>query len=155
MISIRAYDSDDLDACVEILHYAFLHFNRSDILPEKWENFIAFFDLQKNREQLSAFFLCPEKVLVAVSEGQIIGVLRASEGRIQSLFVHHQWHRQGIAQSLVKSYEEIVKQQGEKVITVLASSYAERFYEKIGFHRQGERFLKNETIWVQPMKKIL
>ena len=98
-------------------------------------------------------------MIVAESNGEIVGVLRGRKERLASLFVHKDYHNQGIGRELVRRFESAMIAQGVRVIRVAATLYAVPFYKKLGYKKStGVR-----TTWsfdgyglpVQPMKKEL
>ena len=80
-----------------------------------------------------------ERVYLAVtSEDEIVGVVRAKPGKIQSLFVHEDYHRQGIARSLIFKVENEFKDLGVEKISLAASIYAIPFYQHLGYQKVGD-----------------
>ena len=104
-----------------------------------------------------------ELIFVAEDEGQIVGVLRCrpglpgKPGRLQSLFVRQDHHRQGIARRLVERCERELAQRGSRVIRLAATLYAIPFYQSAGYKkstgiRNGWSF-DGQGLRYQPMKK--
>ena len=100
-----------------------------------------------------------ELIFVAEDSDQIVGVLRCRPGRLQSLFVREDHHRQGIGRMLVERCEQECAQRGSKSIRLAATLYAVPFYEAVGYKKStgirsgwsfGGRGLK-----YQPMKRVL
>lgn len=100
-----------------------------------------------------------EMIFVAEDEGQIVGVLRCRPGRLQSLFVREDHHRQGIGRRLVERCEQECASQGSKVISLAATLYAVPFYEAMGYKKStGVRncwSFEGRGLKYQPMKKQL
>jgi predicted N-acetyltransferase YhbS len=98
-------------------------------------------------------------ILVAEDGGQIVGVLRCRPGRLQSLFVREDHHRQGIGRRLVERCEQESIHQGSNIIRLAATFYAVPFYEALGYKkstgiRNGWSF-DGRGLKYQPMKKEL
>jgi len=100
-----------------------------------------------------------EMVLVAEVNSMIIGVLRGKAGRIQSLFVHGDYHLQGIGRNLLEQFELVRIMQGDKLIKVASTLSAVPFYTKLGFKKTtGIRpawSFGGTGLLYQPMKKLL
>jgi GNAT superfamily N-acetyltransferase len=100
-----------------------------------------------------------EMVFVALDKDQMVGVLRCRPGRLQSLFVREDHHRQGIGRKLVECCERECASRGSRVIRLAATLYAIPFYEALGYKkstgiRNGWSF-DGEGLRYQPMKKVL
>lgn len=96
---------------------------------------------------------------VADVGGEIAGVLRGRRERLRSLFVHKNYHRQGVGRKLVKHFEGESARLGVSVIRVASSLYAIHFYLKMGYKkttgiRAGWSF-EGSGLQYQPMKKVL
>lgn len=100
-----------------------------------------------------------EMIFVAEDDGQIVGVLRCRPGRLQSLFVREDHHRQGIGRKLVENCEQECIRRGSKVICLAATLYAVPFYEAVGYKKStGIRncwSFGGKGMKYQPMKKQL
>jgi GNAT superfamily N-acetyltransferase len=98
-------------------------------------------------------------IFVAVDGDQIVGVLRCKPGRLQSLFVREDHHRQGIGRKLVECCEQFCASRGSRVIRLAATLYAIPFYTALGYKRStgirtGWSF-NGRGLKYQPMKKEL
>jgi len=80
-------------------------------------------------------------VLVAEDDEVIAGVLRGRKERLGSLFVHKDYHRQGIGRRLAGRFEQKCVAPGATVIRVAATLFAESFYASQGYllNNSGER----------------
>jgi len=100
-----------------------------------------------------------ETILVAEEDNNIVGVLRGKAGRLQSLFVHGDYHRHGIGRNLVGKFETACINSGGNSIKVASTLYAVPFYIKIGYKKTtGIRpawSFGGTGLLYQPMKKIL
>ena len=98
-----------------------------------------------------------EVVLVAVREGEVIGVLRGRRGRLASLFVAAEQHRRGIGSALVARFEEWVAEQGGGSVKVSSTLFGVPFYRAAGYRKTtGIRRMRSfggDGLRYQPMKK--
>ncbi len=99
------------------------------------------------------------RVFVAEEANQIVGVLRCRPGRLQSLFVREDHHRQGIGRQLSEHCDQVSISAGCRSITVAAAHFAIRFYAAVGYKkstglRNGWSFDGRDLIY-QPMRKVL
>ena len=66
--------------------------------------------------------------------GEIIGSFSLTQdGKIEYIFVHKNYQRQGIATGLYRMLEEIASKNRIKVLTTSVNSATKAFYEKHGF----------------------
>ena len=98
-------------------------------------------------------------VYVAEEDGEVVGVLRGRKGRLASLFVRGDRHRQGIGRRLVERFERESIGQGVSAVRVASSLYAVPFYLALGYKRstgmrEGRSF-EGRGLKVQPMRKVL
>ena len=97
--------------------------------------------------------------MFAETSGRIAGVLRGSSGRLHSLFVHEDFHRQGIARRLVKKFEAVNSGNGIRKITLAASLYAVPFYLAAGYKKstgiRRSNSFNGTDFYIQPMKKLI
>ncbi|MEY2525558.1 MAG: hypothetical protein QOE73_329 [Verrucomicrobiota bacterium] len=96
------------------------------------------------------------KTFVAVNDGQVCGMIGTYagqsyehndlSGRIVALVVFKAMRRRGIARRLIKTAEEDFSRRNIKRIaltTHLTREDAHRFYEELGYERNGFRYAKN------------
>ena len=81
-------------------------------------------------------------------------MLRAVENRIVNLFVHQNFHNQGIGKKLIRRYERECKNKGYQKIVLRSQIYAVPFYKACGFKKTTGIRIKFGLI-IQPMKKLL
>jgi GNAT superfamily N-acetyltransferase len=100
-----------------------------------------------------------DMVFVAEDEGEIVGVLRGSSGRLRSLFVRGDHHRQGLGRRLVEQFEQACLCQGATTIRVASTLYAVPFYTSVGYKKttgvRTMRSFEGSGLQYQPMKKVL
>ncbi|MCR5405816.1 MAG: GNAT family N-acetyltransferase [Lachnospiraceae bacterium] len=70
----------------------------------------------------------------AFSDRRMVGIIGVrNTNHISLLFVDRDYHRNGIASSLIDRYVRDAKKKGITYVTVNSSPYAVDFYHKIGF----------------------
>jgi putative acetyltransferase len=78
--------------------------------------------------------LTKKYVLVAQKDNEIIGFITLANGNyIDFLYVHKNYQRQGVADSLFKHIENIARQQKQSILTSDVSKTARPFFEMQGF----------------------
>lgn len=95
-------------------------------------------------------------VLLAIIEEQIVGFGTLKDSNyIDFFFIHKDFQRQGIAQSILSKLELEVKNQHSKIITSDVSITAKSFFEKNGFFVKAEQknILKGVEIINYKMQK--
>lgn len=93
------------------------------------------FDTKYNRNQQRWIDILEKQfVLVAQNENEIVGFITLESGNyIDLLYVHKNYQRQGIANSLYDHIEKAAKQQNQSLLTSNVSKTARAFFEKVGF----------------------
>lgn len=101
-------------------------------------------------------------VLVAESEGQLVGVVSfsiipafadAPWCRLSSLVVDGRWRRMGIGAALLAAVEEIARTRGCSLIEVTSGPQrhdAHAFYRGLGFEQEGGRFFGWKRLAASP-----
>ena len=102
--------------------------------------------LTEYREQLEAspdaIHLPPAQVangqvIVAQSDGDVVGFAAVVSGELDGLFVEPERWRQGIGRALVDAATHEARRKG-LALTVIANPAAQGFYERCGFSAEGE-----------------
>ncbi|HUT19184.1 MAG TPA: GNAT family N-acetyltransferase [Anaerolineae bacterium] len=163
MITIRHYREGDAPAVGVLIADTYDQYNLNFLPPEARGPFLGPFHRarspDKGHQEAIARVIRSEMVLVAEDQGGIVGVLRGRKGRLASLFVRGDRHRQGIGRMLVERFEQASMRQGVKVIRVAATLYAVPFYTAMGYKRStglrsGWSF-EGRGLPTQPMRKVL
>lgn len=154
MMIIRKYERKDLESCTKLIKETSEKYIIDDILPWKESEFIWFFDLNTNKWNIEKFFLEADTFVAEDEKKEVIWVLRASENRMRSFFIRldkiHQWVWKALFNEYLKSIEWKYE-----FIYLFSSSYAVEFYKKLWFKTLWGKLLRDEWIWVYPMKKWL
>ncbi len=163
MIITRDYQPSDARQAGILIADTYAAFNLGFASQEEMKLLLgpfqyAYSDLEIHRRQIENM-IWAETVLVAEDAGRIVGILRGRRERLGSLFVHKDYHRQGIGRKLVQQFEQKSIQQGVTVIRVAATLYAVPFYSAMGYKRStGVRSgwsFEGHGLKIQPMKKML
>lgn len=80
------------------------------------------------------------RLLVAVSDGVLIGFTYAGDGVLHAIHVHPDWHGKGVGSVLMRGARQALRQLGsrEAVLWVVeGNDRACHFYEKDGWQRSG------------------
>jgi GNAT superfamily N-acetyltransferase len=139
MAVIRRYRNSDASQLALLIRDTYRDFNLDFLDPEEQAPFLgpsqyADSTLPEHRQAIEAV-IYSDIVLVAEEVGQIIGVLRGRMNRLGSLFVRADYHHQGVATSLVRTFEDQVEGEGSKLIRVASTLYAFPFYLKLGYKK--------------------
>jgi GNAT superfamily N-acetyltransferase len=163
MITIRYYRENDAPSVGRLIADTFGEFNLSYASPEDRERLLGPFrharsPEESHREEIIQV-LRADMVFVAEDEGEIVGVLRGREDKLQSLFVRGDRHRRGIGRMLVERFEGECRRQGSSVIRLQATLFAVPFYINMGYKRstgvRSAKIFDGTGFQYQPMKKVL
>ena len=163
MITIRCYRESDADSVGRLIADTYGEFNLTFVPPEERGPFLGPFrhagSPEPAHQQAIIEILRSLMLYVAEDDGEIVGVLRGRKGRLASLFVRGDRHRQGIGTQLVERFEQESVSQGVQVVHVAATLYGMPFYLAMGYKRStGVRTgwsFEGHGLPVQPMRKVL
>jgi GNAT superfamily N-acetyltransferase len=163
MLAVRDYQDQDCWAVGILIADTFATFNLSHLSVEDRDRFLGPFRharsaVPEHRQDLAAAIRA-QWVFVVEDDGEIVGVLRGRPGRLQSLFVREDRHRQGVGRTLVCRFENACIRAGATVVRLQATLFAVPFYQKLGYVRStGVRsgaIFDGIGFQYQPMKKVL
>jgi predicted N-acetyltransferase YhbS len=163
MATIRRYEESDAARVDRLIADTYSAFNLSFLPAEERGPILGPFQYawsqERSHQVAIAQALQAAMMFVAEEDGEIVGVLRGTPDRLQSLFVRGDHHRQGIGQRLVERFEAECIQQGAAVLRVAATLYAVPFYRALGYKRStGMRSgwsFDGRGLQVQPMRKVV
>lgn len=163
MITIRAYKEGESRRVGILIADTFRQFNLAYATPDEQEMLLGPFREARSRDsgaqEAIAQVIQAPVVLVADHEGNIVGVLRGSPGRLHSLFVAASHQGRGIGRRLVQQFEEACLQEGSTKITLASSLYAVPFYLALGYRKstgvRTGRCFDGQGFPFQPMRKQL
>lgn len=150
---IRWARENEWAPAMKMIWSTFLQYDGQDYTEEGIRNF---FDFITDDDLYRAFLRGEYQVMVALSQGSVIGAgsLR-NRNHLSLLFVDGAYHRRGVGRAiLMRLCEYLEHEMGERYISLKAAPYAVDFYRKLGF-----RTVRPETeysgIRVTEMVKIL
>ena len=153
-VSIRPAYLEDWNEAMGLAWHVFLKFEAGDYEQEGIDNFREFL----TDDMLYHMFLGGGyQVRVAVDNDRIVGMGSLRSGNLISLlFVHEDYHRQGIGRRLVQSLTEFVRGRQPRFSTmrVNAAPYALGFYEKLGFQSRSEEIKRAGIRYTEMELKI-
>lgn len=149
---IRFAGQDDWDEAMGVAWKTFLEFEADDYSVEgvrSFEDFITDTGLKR------MFVMGRYQMMVACHRDRIVGMITLrNEMHISLLFVHKDYHRQGIGRALIENMADYVKNELSKYrITVNASPYGVAFYHSIGFKDLGPERQQDGIIYT-PMEYV-
>lgn len=163
MITIRDYITKDAVEVGRLIARTYSEFNLSSVTPEVRLSMLGPFryawSAEKAHQAAVAKILESPIFFVAEVDGLIVGLLRGRKERLASLFVHKDYHHQGVGRRLVEKFEVESISSGVEVIRLASTLYAIPFYSKLGYKkstgvRTGWSF-DGYGFQYQPMKKVL
>ncbi|EKU97666.1 putative acyltransferase [Leptolyngbya sp. PCC 7375] len=95
--------------------------------------------------------------LITLVQDKIVGVIEMRDhNHISLLFVTSEFQHRGIAKELLRQALQICRANEPRLseISVNSSSYAVPIYEKLGFHRAGERQVRNGIGFIPMVLKL-
>ena len=84
------------------------------------------------------------------------GVLNTQENRIDAVFVHPDYHGDGIGSSLVSQFESRARISGLSELQIVSSLNAKAFYERLGYRAVGrkQREINGVELQFAVMRKV-
>ena len=143
----RLITSDEVPAALKLCRRVFDEFVAPDYSEEGCKTFHKVTEPEENIPKWQA----GEYVFYGVFDGDnIIGTAASRKGgsHIMLLFVDKAYHMRGIAHELVNA---LIADSSCQKLTVNASLYAEKAYERMGFERLGDRVTKDGITFI-PME---
>lgn len=149
---IRWAKITDWTPAMKMIWRTFMDFDSKDYTQEGVKNF---FDFISDGELYEAFVRGDYQMMIALDGERVIGAgTIRNRNYLSLLFVDGNYHYQGIGKAIIDEICTYLKEEaGERYISVKASPYAVRFYQKLGF-RQISPEEKYSGIRVTPMQKI-
>lgn len=116
----------------------------SETLPMLAEEFYYRAIADVNRRQHILFVAETPRMVVGVLKGFVYGNLNDAHAQIDCLCVDRKYRRRGIADSLIKAYEELIQvEYGASYVCLKSSGGAVTFYKNRGFIGNVQYMRKN------------
>jgi ribosomal protein S18 acetylase RimI-like enzyme len=150
---IRAAKANEIDTALDLALKVFTQYEMPKYEAAALENFKN--DCILSKEFQNRYLLGENIMLVACKAGKILGMIcERGNGHIAMLFVDGEYHRRGIATSLMHRMIVMLKAKGIKTITLNSSPHGLAFYLHFGFEMTDEVQHKNGFVFT-PMKFII
>lgn len=135
MIKIRKFIKKDTANTALLMVDVYKKFNQGEATKEGLKKYVD--SVHPNKVPLDKLYKKLNKpvAFVATDNDKIIGVIRGTPDRINSLFVDGKYQKQGIGKKLVEFFVKTSKKQGIKFIKVRSSVFAVKFYQAMGFKK--------------------
>jgi ribosomal protein S18 acetylase RimI-like enzyme len=130
-----AADAEDISA---MIIDCFNRFIASDYNKEGRDSFLSYV----TPESIASRLINNEAngLLVLQKEDGIVGYIEWSGNHISLLFVHHEYHRLGIARHLLS---QVLRDRPGVSMTVNSGPYSAPIYKRLGFRRVGDWTTRN------------
>lgn len=150
---IRWARTEEWAPAMKMIWRTFMKFEGDDYTEEGIQ---SFFDFISDDKLYNAFLRGTYQMLVAVSEGQVIGAASVRNcNHLSLLFVDEKFHHKGVGAALMTKMCDYLKTEaGERYMSLQASPYAVNFYRRLGFRAVAPEE-EYSGIRVTPMEKIL
>jgi len=122
----------DYDNIMRMVWETFLKYDAKDYTEEGIRNFDEFIH---SDSLYQSFVMGTYQIMVALDGDRIIGMASVrNRSHLSLLFVHEDYHRQGVGSALISLFCKYLKEEmAEQRMTVWAAPYAVDFYKKLGF----------------------
>jgi GNAT superfamily N-acetyltransferase len=135
-MTIEKFKSHHADAVSNIIRRNLLEINSKDYPKEKIEEYVKYFSPEQMLQNSNS-----RHIFVAIENEKVVGT--ASLGNFGSeespnyfalaVFIHPEFHSQGIGTGLMNKVENKAKELGAKKITVPAGITSKLFYKKLNY----------------------
>ncbi|PKO12897.1 MAG: hypothetical protein CVU39_21555 [Chloroflexi bacterium HGW-Chloroflexi-10] len=163
MLTIRSYRNEDAEQAGRLIADTYTKFNLAFVPTDELPLFLGPFQhahspLDEHKAAITEI-LRAAILLIADSDGQVVGILRGRSDKLQSLFVREDYHRRGVGRQLVEYFEQECLRHGGRKIKIMSTLFAVPFYTAMGYKRStGVRRMTSfdgRGLPYQPLKKIL
>lgn len=122
----------DYENIMSMVWETFLKFEGKDYTEEGIRNFDEFIH---SDTLYQSFVMGSYQIMIALDGDRIIGMASVrNKHHLSLLFVHEDYHRQGVGSALISLFCKYLKEEmAEHEMTVWAAPYAVDFYQKMGF----------------------
>jgi GNAT superfamily N-acetyltransferase len=146
---VRPLYKNEWEDAMQLAWDTFLIFEAPDYSVKGVHNFKSFV----RDPLLKKMFTYGEYIAIgAFIDKRMIGILGVrNTNHVSLLFVDQEYHRKGVAKSLIRRYFRDAKKEGITYVTVNSSPYAVGFYHKIGFTNVKDE-MEKDGIRFTPMR---
>ncbi|MFX0113535.1 MAG: GNAT family N-acetyltransferase [Candidatus Hodarchaeota archaeon] len=133
MIAIRVFEAKDAEMVSALIRKNLIEVNSKDypkaVIQTLWKGYNAD-SLIANAERRDIF--------VAIDDNIIVATAAIEANIIRDVFVHPDYHGQGIGTKLMKHLENLARARGHGHIDLPSSITAYGFYQKLGYKKVRE-----------------
>ena len=115
---------------------------------------LKFLDLHRNKEAGYLHVGCVEKLDDHLIGGLILAPVNNEEIRMMQVAVDSKYQGEGVGRDLVKYAEKRAKEAGYSKLIMHAMLSVVGFYEKLGFHQEGDIFEENGITFARMVKQL-
>lgn len=135
MFKIRKFTKKDTANTALLMVNVYKKFNQGEATKEGLQEYVN--SVHPDKVPLNKLYTKLNKPIafVAVDKEKIIGIVRGTPDRINSLFVDGKYQKQGVGKKLVEFFVSASKKSGATFIKVRSSVFAVPFYEAMGFKK--------------------
>lgn len=143
MIEIRRADRGDAGQVSAVIPAALRESNARDYSADDIERIASGF-----RPDEVEGLIAVRWVLVAVTDGVIVGTAALDGGSVRTVFVAPAAQSHGVGRRLMREVEALAADGGIKALTLRSSITAEGFYRRLGYRAAGEEIRGTERVIV-------
>lgn len=115
---------------------------------------LKFLDMHRDKEAGYLHIGCIENLDDALVGGLLLAPVNNEEIRLMQVAVDNKYQGEGIGRELVKYAEKRAKEAGYNRIVMHAMLSVVSFYEKLGYHQEGEIFEEQGITFARMVKKL-
>ena len=115
---------------------------------------LKFLDLHREREAGYLHIGCVESLDDKLVGGLMLIPLNDEEIRLMQVAVDSKYQREGVGHAMVEYAEKRAREAGYSVIIMHAMLSVVHFYEKMGYHQEGDIFEENGITFAKMVKTL-
>jgi len=154
MIKIRKFTKKDTANTALLMVKVYKKFNQGEATKKGLQEYVDSVHPDKVPPEKLYKKLHKPVAYVVTDNDKIVGIIRGTPDRINSLFVDGKYQKQGIGKKLVEFFVRVAKKQNVQFIKVRSSVFAVSFYEAMGF-KKTTGLRQPHGMKMYNMKKVL
>ncbi len=115
---------------------------------------LKFLDMYREKEIGYLHIGCVESLDDRLVGGLMLAPVNNEEIRLMQVAVDTKYQREGIGREMVKYAEQRAKEAGYSKIVMHAMLSVVHFYEKLGYHQEGDIFEENGITFARMVKNL-
>ena len=154
-LNIRRYQLSDIQAVVALFYDTIHTVNRRDYSKEQVEAWAPPDERQRRERLLHDSLAAQLAYIVETEERKIVGFADLTlEGKVDRLFTHRAYQRQGVASALLNRLEAEARALGLHAIDTEASITAKPFFEHHGFQVVREQTIERRGVTLNNYRMV-